>query len=526
MVPAVDSRRFDFIVIGSGVAGLRAAIEVSNAGRVAVLSKDALHESSSEQAQGGVAVALGDEDRIGLHQEDTIAAGDGLCDEGAVRTMVREGPAYILELIDWGAEFDREGGRLAFTREAAHSMRRVLHSHGDSTGREIVRTLGSKAGTIPNVELLDYLFSVDLIIGEDGRCAGVWLMHTESGGIFPMLAGSVMLATGGCGRLYKATSNPPFATSDGVAIAARAGAELMDMEFFQFHPTTLNLPGTPNFLLTEAIRGEGGVLRNRDGERFMQRYHSDAELAPRDVVARSIMAEVRRQKDERIFLDLSGLDPAFARKRFPMIDKTLKRYNLNLVADLIPVLPAAHYCMGGVRTDRWGRTSIPGLFAAGEVACTGVHGANRLASNSLLEGLVFGGRCGEAMVEEAAPTPQKTPFPPKLSALPGGEGGGQVERLRSEMRETMWRRVGIERCGSTLEEGRERLQALRKKVDLLVPERGWLELRNMSMVGEIIASFAIERRESRGAHFRTDYPEKDDLNWLRHQVFTAEQILS
>lgn len=520
----IASDRWDFIVIGSGVAGLRAAIEVSQAGSVAVLSKDALHESSSEQAQGGVAVALGDEDRIGLHQEDTIAAGDGLCDEVAVRTMVREGPAYILELIDWGAEFDREGGRLSFTREAAHSTRRVLHSRGDSTGREIVRALGSKAKTIPQIKLLDYLFTVDLLVDDNGRCAGVWVLDTNTSRFFPLLAGRVMLATGGCGRLYRITSNPPFATCDGVAIAARAGAELMDMEFIQFHPTTLNLPGAPNFLLTEAIRGEGGVLRNGEGNRFMKDYHPDAEMAPRDVVARSIMAEVRKQGDERIYLDLSALDPDFARQRFPMIFETLQEYRLDLATDQIPVLPAAHYSMGGVRTDRWGRTAIPGLYAAGEVACTGVHGANRLASNSLLEGLVFGGRCGEAMLEDPLEQPGNAPPAPKIADRPADKDKDWLEKTRSKMGDLMLRRVGIERCGTTLEEAREWLKPLRADTDLLVPDREWLEMRNMAMVGDIIASFAIRRTESRGAHFRTDFPKKDDRNWRRHQFHTIVDI--
>jgi len=344
---------WDFIIIGSGVAGLRAAIEAAAAGSVAVLSKDAFGVSSSEKAQGGVAVALSDEDRIGLHYEDTISAGDGLCCEAAVRTLVREGPAYILELIDWGADFDRDGSRLAFTREAAHRTSRVLHSHGDSTGREIVRVLGAKARSISRIELLDHFFSIDLIV-EDGRCVGLWALHGTSGRILPLLGRAVMLATGGCGRLYRVTSNPPFATGDGTAIAARAGAKMQDMEFIQFHPTTLNIPGAPNFLLTEAIRGEGGILRNSEGERFMERYHPDAELAPRDVVARSIMAEIRRQRDERITLDLTSLDESLVRRRFPMIRETLQQYGLDLAKDQIPILPAAHYCMGGVQADRWG----------------------------------------------------------------------------------------------------------------------------------------------------------------------------
>ena len=526
-VVSAGEERWDFVVIGSGVAGLRAAIELASSGNVAILTKDSPEDSSSEQAQGGIAVALSDEDRIGLHHDDTIAAGAGLCHDLAVRTMVREGPAYILELIDWGAAFDRKaggGGRghgLSFTREAAHSTRRVLHSQGDSTGREMVRALAAKARKFSNIRLFQQLFTVDLIV-RDGRCIGVWVMDSASGEIRPMLGRGVMLATGGCGRIYKATSNPPFATGDGVAIAARAGARIQDMEFVQFHPTTLNLPGAPNFLLTEAIRGEGGVLRNRDGERFMERYHPSAELAPRDVVARSIMAEVRRQQDERIVLDLSGLDAEFVEKRFPMIHRTLETYGMDLACDPVPILPAAHYCMGGVRTDRWARTSLPGLFAAGEVACTGVHGANRLASNSLLEGLVFGGRCGEAMIEADAEMPDAAPPIPDLAPCP--RNADWIEQKRVVLTDLMWRRVGIERCGSTLSDALTTLRELRVATDAICSSRDWLQLRNMALTGELIAAFALIREESRGAHFRTDFPNTDDKDWRRHLVYTLEEL--
>jgi L-aspartate oxidase len=508
------------IIIGSGVAGLRAAVEAAQAGEVAVISKDALHDSSSEKAQGGIAVALSDEDRIGLHLEDTLLAGAGLCDEATVRTLVREGPAYILELIDWGAEFDRDGGRLAFTREAAHRARRVLHAQGDSTGKEIVRSLKAKAESIPEISFLDYLFTVDLIVKE-GRCIGVWTLDTRSGKLYALVGRAVMLATGGCGRLYRITSNPPFATGDGLAVAARAGAALQDMEFMQFHPTTLNIPGAPNFLLTEAIRGEGGVLRNAAGERFMERYHEAAELAPRDVVARSIMTEIRRQGDELITLDLGGLKPEFVGERFPMIFATLSEYGLNLTTDKIPVLPAAHYCMGGVAVDRWGHTHLQGLYAAGEVACNGVHGANRLASNSLLEGLVFGGRCGEAMVEETNPVPQGIKPELKVQNVPFDQD--KIERTKKELTEIMWRRVGIERCGDTLAEAVGWLREIRRDTEPCSLNRPWLELRNMALTAEAIAEFACRRTESRGAHFRTDYPSTDDANWKIHQALTRDE---
>src|SRR5215210_4779074 len=369
----------DFIVVGSGIAGLRAAVELAGAGaRVTVLTKDRREESNTEYAQGGVAVALSEEDEVSLHEEDTLAAGAGLCDERAVEALVGEGPRYIQELIEWGAEFDREGGRLLFTREAAHSRPRILHAQGDATGHEIARD--------PLVRAPRVLF-----------------------------ARGVVLATGGAGALYLHTTNPAVATGDGMAMAYRAGAELSDMEFVQFHPTALNLEEAPRFLLSEALRGEGGVLRNSSGRRFMPRYHDAAELAPRDVVTRSIVAEMGRTATRTVFLDMTAFDAAHLRRRFPKIYRTCMQYGLDLAREPIPVGPAAHYVMGGVRTDLEGRTTLPGLYAAGEAAFTGVHGANRLASNSLLEGLVFGARAGAAAASDL-----------KGRRAPSGEGSSEV----------------------------------------------------------------------------------------------------
>src|SRR5882724_9115079 len=383
----------DYLVIGAGVAGLRGAIELSQAGKVLVVAKDSLRESSSEYAQGGIAVALSDDDEVQLHEQDTIAAGAGLCDRAAVHTLVEEGPAAIEQLIEWGAEFDRDGMRLTFTREAAHSRSRILHAHGDSTGREIARTLFRKAAAIPGITFRSFRATIDLLV--DGEQAGGALVHDgTSGESMRVHARAVLLATGGLGRVYKETTNPDVATGNGVAMAWRAGARIDNIEFVQFHPTALHVEGAPRFLLSEALRGEGAVLRNNAGERFTD------ELAPRDVVSRAIVAEMRRTGAPHVLLDLTHRAGDFIRKRFPRVYETCLRYGIDISTEPAPAHPAAHYSMGGIRADRDGRTSLRRLYAAGEVACTGVHGANRLASNSLLEGLVFGARAGAAMRDE------------------------------------------------------------------------------------------------------------------------------
>jgi len=431
----------DFLVIGAGVAGLRAAIELAPHGSVIVIAKDSLRESSSEYAQGGIAVALSDDDEVALHEQDTLYAGDGLCNREAVHTLVEEGPAAIQHLIEWGAEFDRIGDELSFTREGAHSRNRILHAHGDSTGREIARTLQRHAASLPSVTFLSYSAIVDLLTSE-GRVIGAIAFDEERGALEDIRAHAVLLATGGLGRVFLETTNPDVATGDGVAMAWRAGAEIANIEFVQFHPTALHVEGAPRFLLSEALRGEGAVLRNKNGEAFMHRYHELKDLAPRDVVSRAILAEMRLTGSPHVWLDLTSRDPEFIRQRFPRVHRTCVAYGVDIAAEPAPVHPAAHYAMGGVKTDLHARSTVPGLFAAGEVACTGVHGANRLASNSLLEAVVFGARAGIAMAQYRGLETPREPQRPTLLA-PGF--------TEPQLRELTWEHCGISRTGNGLE---------------------------------------------------------------------------
>jgi L-aspartate oxidase len=487
----------DFLVIGAGVAGLRAAIELATAGSVLVIAKDSLRESSSEYAQGGIAVALSDDDEVALHEQDTLYAGDGLCNVAAVHTLVEEGPAAIQDLIDWGAEFDREGQKLAFTREAAHSRNRILHAHGDSTGREIARTLYRKAATIPNIRFESYSAITDLLM-VDGRTAGAVVFDSKSETLREVPARAVLLATGGLGRVFKETTNPDVATGDGVAMAWRAGAEISNIEFVQFHPTALHVEGAPRFLLSEALRGEGAVLRNQAGEAFMQRYHPLRDLAPRDVVSRSIVAEMRRTNSPHVWLDLTSRDNSFIRQRFPRIHETCLAYGVDIARQPAPVHPAAHYAMGGVLSDLEGRSTLPGLYAAGEVACTGVHGANRLASNSLLEAVVFGLRAGHAMKQHAKDDLASGASAPRMLV---------PDLSERQIRALTWERCGIVRDRAGLECAIRILdESVWKPVDKL--SLAGAELRNIHQVAGLIARCARWREESRGAHYRTDFPEK------------------
>ena len=535
----------DFIVIGSGIAGLRAGLELAPHGSVAILTKDKVEDSNTELAQGGVAVVLSEEDRVGFHLKDTLQAGDGLCDEEMVRILVEEGPAHVTELIAWGTEFDREGLRLSFTREGAHSKRRILHAQGDSTGREIVRTLGNLAKTDDRIRVIPKTFTVDLLLS-GGRCLGVTYLGAGDENPRRILGRAVLMVTGGAGKVFLNNTNPPQATGDGMAIAFRAGAEMMDMEFVQFHPTALCLPGVPSFLLSESIRGEGGVLRNVSGQRFMVGRHPQAELAPRDVVSREILYELQRSGEAHVLLDLTGLRAEFVRKRFPTIHSTCASYGIDITRDAIPVTPSAHYMMGGIWTDAHGRTSIPGLYAAGEAACTGVHGANRLASNSLLEGLVFGARGARAILADRPPMPHTDTLAriTAATALPSADRGGRgfrglggnapcvlepleedaLDEIRVATRQAMWDLVGIVRSGEGLSKALSTLRSLLDRKALKPLCRSGLETLNMLTVACLVARAAAIRTESRGSHFRSDCPERNDRIWLHHSRLTQKDF--
>ncbi len=514
----------DFIVVGAGIAGLRASVELASAGRVLCLAKLEVTESNTQYAQGGIAAALSDDDEVGLHLEDTLKAGDGLVNEEAARVLVEEGPPRIEELIEWGTEFDRAGAKIAFTREAAHSRSRVLHAHGDSTGREIGRALFLKAKAIPHITFREFEFTTELLV-EDGRVVGVRVLD-QAGQLRDIHASSVLLATGGLGHVYSNTTNPEVATGDGVAMAFRAGAEISDMEFVQFHPTALYLKGAPRFLLSEALRGEGAYLRNLELKRFMPKYHELAELAPRDVVARAIAHELDMQKrpDAAVYLDLTHLEADRVRKRFPTIYSTCMRYNIDIATELIPIRPAAHYSMGGVRTDLHGQTSLPGLYAAGEVACTGVHGANRLASNSLLEGLVYGTRAADSMRDSLRPVGSRADHAGRKA--PAGSPNGQsaeVEKFIQKVQALMWEHVGVVRDGKGLQQVVPELRGMQAKAPASGDRRSH-EAANIVQAGLLIARSALAREESRGAHYRLDFPLKDDSRYHKHSVVTGENI--
>jgi L-aspartate oxidase len=509
---------FDLLIVGSGIAGLRAAIAVAGAGRrAALLTKDSATDSSSDKAQGGIAAVLSEDDELALHYEDTLAAGDGLCNEAAVRVLVEEGPARALELIEWGARFDREGSRLALAREAAHSKRRILRAQGDSTGREIVRALVEKAKTMEGVTLLPRTFSIDLVL-QGGRIAGLLALDEDRDRVMLLRAPAVLLATGGAGMIYRETTNPPQATGDGAAMAYRAGAEMMDLEFVQFHPTARMVSGAPRFLLSEAMRGEGGRLVDGRMRPFMTEFDPRGDLAPRDIVARGIFEVMRRSGAASVFLDMTGLKAEDVRARFPRIAATCAAHGLDIGRDPLPVAPCAHFMMGGVKTDLMGRTAIPGLYAAGEVACTGVHGANRLASNSLLEGLVFGARAGAAVVQdrilEGTGGGLADPAAAGDAAARLGEAvrsidAGAADEIAARLREVMWRDVGLVRDAEGLRRAVGEILKLESGLSPRTPRRAGLEARNLLFVGRLVAESALRREESRGSHWRSDFPRPE-----------------
>lgn len=511
----------DFLVVGAGVAGLRAAIELASAGTVLVLAKREVTDSNTQWAQGGIAAALSDEDEISLHLQDTLQAGDGLCNPEAARVLVEDAPERIEELIQWGTEFDRQGTKLTFGREGAHSRNRILHAHGDSTGREILRALYAKAKTLKTISVREFEFTTDLIT-EDSRVNGIHLIN-DKGEAQEITAAAVLLATGGLGQLYRNTTNPGVATGDGVAMAFRAGAEVSDMEFVQFHPTALYLKNAPRFLLSEALRGEGAYLRNMEMHRFMAKYHPMHELAPRDIVARAIVheLEVTPAKDAAVYLDLTHLRADHVKTRFPRIYATCMQYNIDITTDLIPIRPAAHYAMGGVRSDLDGHASLAGLYVAGEAAATGVHGANRLASNSLLEGLVFGARAGRAMREELRHRLSRQGK--QRRAASNGPVNSETEDVIREIQDLMWQDVGIVRAGTGLRRAIEHLHQICPRVAHPHTRRAH-EAQNLHVLGLLVARSALAREESRGAHYRLDFPTHNDAKFLKHSMVKGDAI--
>jgi L-aspartate oxidase len=528
--------RVDFVVMGAGVAGLRAAIELARHGDVLVVTKESLSESNTHYAQGGIAVAMEGDRDVALHLEDTVNAGDGIVYRPAAEVLVAEGPIRVAELIEWGAQFDTEAGELLRTREGAHSLARILHAHGDATGAEISRSLLAFARVHKRIQFAEWTMVTGLAV-EDGRVIAADLTPANlSGGdaVHPepktrrIGARAVLIAAGGAGQVYSDTTNPAVATGDGIALAANAGAELADMEFYQFHPTALSLPGVPRFLISEALRGEGAYLRNDKGERFMEGYHPLLELAPRDVVARAIAREgIGGQPGETrlVHLDMRHVTRIDLHKRFPGVSAFLARYGLDITRDLIPVRPAAHYLMGGIKTDLAGRTSLPGLYAAGEAACTGVHGANRLASNSLLEGLVFGARAAQSMLAddfEFAPSEALS-----AATIPLSRSEAEfVEVQIAGLQQAMWAYAGLLRDESTLREGLSAHIACASGLAELAEQgkgsRRLSEAQALTRVAHAILYSAIHRTESRGAHFRNDYPRRDDEHFRKHSVLKSD----
>ena len=551
-----DVRDTDVLIIGSGAAGLRAALAAAAVPGIDVtlLTKSVLKESNTRYAQGGIAVAMNVDDTLALHVQDTLVAGAGLCDVSAVERLVAEGIPRVAELIDWGAAFDWEGTLPRFTQEAAHSRRRIVHK-GDATGRETTDVLVQQVLNTEGIHVHTNAFALEVLTAEN-QCYGV--LALVEGARVALRAKATILATGGLGRLYPCTSNPEVATGDGIAAAWRAGCELIDMEFVQFHPTTLFLDTAPHFLISEAVRGEGGKLITIRGERFMEKYHELGELAPRDVVSRAIHTEMHLTGFPCVYLDITHKPAEFIVERFPTIFETTHRYGLDIRKDLIPVRPGAHFMMGGIRTNTEAETNVRGLYACGEVACTGVHGANRLASNSLLECLVYGARAGTnaatfAQTETAA-------FPPGDSYMPETApiSAAQVDAVMRTMRETLWKNVGIERDGEGLQEtvaqlqqltstllceemqdvttssrpgetnitppemSAERLANSRKSAECLANYKKY-EAANMLDVARCITEAALLRTESRGAHYRSDFPEKDDTAWHHRLILTRDK---
>jgi L-aspartate oxidase len=508
--------KYDYVIIGSGIAGLYTALLAHEVGSVLIITKGSIDDCNTRHAQGGIAAPIGINDSADLHFKDTIKAGDGLSDPEAVRILAEEAPDRIFDLVRFGVPFDTMNGAIALTMEAAHSVPRILHAGGDATGAHIESTL-SRCVRESRIQVLEYCLATDIVVN-NGVVSAVKAIDLRNDSNLEFECQNLVLATGGAGNLFKYTTNPDVATGDGVVLAYKAGAELSDMEFFQFHPTGLRLPGVAPFLISEAVRGEGGILRNVEGYAFMKDYTPDGELAPRDVVARSILFEMRKTSSERVFLDVTHLPATKVTTRFPNIFKFCLDHGLDITRGLIPVAPAAHYMMGGVKTNTWGETNITGLFASGEVACTGVHGANRLASNSMLEVLIFSKR----IIEKTQKTKDKVP-PRHLQEIHTTLNRRATLpsvppiSLRA-LQDLMWQKVGIIRDAGGLMQATETLEAWHRI--LLEPtDRPSYELNNLVLTGRLVAEAAFIREESRGAHYRSDFSQHSSA-WEKHITFT------
>ncbi len=532
----------DFLVIGSGVAGLSFAIKVAEYGRVTIITKKNVQKSNTALAQGGVASVFGKTDSFALHIADTLAAGDGLCSREVTEMVVKDGPARIRELIAMGARFnmeDAENGQgkiLSMGQEGGHSRKRIVHAH-DLTGREIEQVLAEKAEKHKNIEILENRIAVNLITfstsmrsglivkNQKNYCCGAYVLNNDTGEVATFAANITLLATGGAGKVYLYTSNPDIATGDGIAMAYRAGASVANLEFVQFHPTCLFHPDAKNFLISEAVRGEGAILKDAKGVRFMEKYSSDKELACRDVVARAIDTELKKSGEESVFLDISHKDAAFIKGHFPNIYIKCLEYGIDMTKEPIPVVPAAHYMCGGVATDLDGKTDIARLYAVGETACTGLHGANRLASNSLLEALVYADRAAKAAIKElnsGDQTPMTGISVWDETGVTDSDEVIMVSHNWDEIRMLMWNYVGIVRSDKRLNRALRRIDNILTEID----EYYWnfritsdlIELRNLATLADLIIRSALQRKESRGLHYTIDYPEKDDKNWLKQTI--------